>query len=109
MASAHILELSASVSLFSGLLKARILKAERPESMIFAIWPRFRNIPNHLPASANITTGFMISYFIYFLVCLPFHYIPPHQVRWFFTIKSVTTPIAGFAIIGWILSETGEF
>ena len=75
--------------------------------MIYAIWPRFRNIPNHLPESANITTGFMISYFIYWIVCLPFHYIPPHQVRWFFTIKSVITPIAGFSIIGWMIHATG--
>lgn len=75
--------------------------------MLFAIWPRFRNVPNHLPESANITTGFMISYFIYFLICLPFHYIPPHQVRWFFTFKSIVTPIAGFAIIGWIVHQTG--
>ncbi|TVY85419.1 putative permease [Lachnellula suecica] len=81
--------------------------AECVQSMIFAIWPRFRNVPNQLPESANITTAFMISYFIYFLICLPFHYIPPHQVRWFFTFKSIVTPIAGFAIIGWIVKETG--
>ena len=75
--------------------------------MIYAIWPRFRNIPNKLPESANINTGFMICYFIYWVMCLPFHYIPPHQVRWFFTFKSVVTPIAGFVIIGWIVSRTG--
>lgn len=80
--------------------------AECVQSMLFAIWPRFRNVPNQLPKSANITTGFMISYFIYFLFCLPFHYIPPHQVRWFFTFKSIVTPIAGFAIIGWIVHNT---
>lgn len=75
--------------------------------MIFAIWPRFRDVPNQLPESANITTNFMICYFIYFLICLPFHYIPAHQIRWFFTFKSVVTPIAGFAIIGWIVNKTG--
>ncbi|KAH6679608.1 NCS1 nucleoside transporter family [Halenospora varia] len=81
--------------------------AECIQSMIYAIWPRFKNIPNQLPESANITTEFMICYFIYWVVCLPFHYIPPHQVRWFFTFKSVVTPIAGFAIIGWIVHKTG--
>jgi len=75
--------------------------------MIFAIWPSFRNLKNQLPKSANISTNFMISYFIYFLICLPFHYIPPHKVRWFFTFKAVVTPIAGFAIIGWIINQTG--
>ncbi|KAH8600894.1 cytosine-purine permease [Bisporella sp. PMI_857] len=81
--------------------------AECVQSMIYAIWPRFRNVPNRLPKSANITTGFMICYFIYWCLCLPFHYIPAHQVRWFFTFKSVVTPIAGFAIVGWIVSEAG--
>ncbi|PVH71156.1 cytosine-purine permease [Cadophora sp. DSE1049] len=81
--------------------------AECIQSMLFAIWPRFRNVPNRLPESANITTRFMICYFIYWIVCLPFHYIPPHQVRWFFTFKSVVTPIAGFAIVGFLVSSTG--
>jgi NCS1 family nucleobase:cation symporter-1 len=75
--------------------------------MIYAIWPRFRNMLNQLPKSANITTGFMICYFIYFLICLPFHWIPPHQFCWFFTIKSVVTPITGFAIISWIVHTAG--
>ncbi|KKY17183.1 putative ncs1 allantoate transporter [Phaeomoniella chlamydospora] len=78
-----------------------------PESMLYAIWPSFRNIPNHLPKSANITTGFMICYFIYFVVVLPFHWIPPHKVRWVFTIKSIITPIAGFAILGYLVHATG--
>ena len=76
--------------------------------MSFAIWPRFRNVPNQLPESANITTRFMICYFIYWVVCLPFHYIPPHQVRWFFTFKSIVSPIAGFAIVGFLVSSTGK-
>ncbi|KAF8852395.1 hypothetical protein BDZ45DRAFT_749646 [Acephala macrosclerotiorum] len=88
MASAHILERN---------------------SMIYAIWPRFRNILNRPPESANITTGFIICYFTYFLICLPFHYIPPHRVRWFFTFKSVIAPIAGFAIVGWVVSSTGNW
>jgi NCS1 family nucleobase:cation symporter-1 len=76
--------------------------------MIYAIWPRFRNMPHQLPKSANITTEFMICCFIYFLICFLFHWIPPYQVRWFFTIKSIVTPIAGFAIISWILPTAGS-
>ncbi|KAL1634221.1 hypothetical protein SLS56_002526 [Neofusicoccum ribis] len=81
--------------------------AECIQSMLYAIWPSFRSLPNHLPESANITTGFMVSYVIYWIICLPFHYIPAHQLRWFFTFKSVVSPIAGFAIIGWIINTTG--
>ncbi|KAK8066202.1 cytosine-purine permease [Apiospora hydei] len=39
-----------------------------------AIWPQFAQVPNRLPASANITTQMMTSYIVYFLfsiVCLP--------------------------------------
>lgn len=69
--------------------------------------PGFRNIPNHLPESANITTQMMICFFIYFCLVMPFHFIPPQKMRWFFTFKSTCTPIAGFAIMGWILHATG--
>ncbi|KAH6713650.1 hypothetical protein BKA61DRAFT_606192 [Leptodontidium sp. MPI-SDFR-AT-0119] len=42
--------------------------AECIQSMILAIWLRFRDVPNQLPESANITTRFMVCYFI--LDCL---------------------------------------
>lgn len=81
--------------------------AECVQSIIYAWAPQFRNIPNHLPESANITTGFMICYFIYWLIVLPFHWIPTHQLRWVFLFKAVTTPIAGFALVGWMVHTTG--
>ncbi|KAK9415228.1 putative Allantoin permease [Seiridium unicorne] len=81
--------------------------AECVRSIIYAWAPDFRNIPNQLPESANIDTGFMICYFIYFILVLPFHWIPAHQLHWFFTVKAVITPIAGFAILGWVVHSTG--
>ncbi|KAG4440413.1 hypothetical protein IFR05_004106 [Cadophora sp. M221] len=81
--------------------------AECIQSMIFAIWSRFQNVPNQLSESANITTRFMICYFIYWVVRLPFHYISPHQVRWFLTFKSIVTTIAGFTIVGFLVSSAG--
>ncbi|KAI1338686.1 permease for cytosine/purines, uracil, thiamine, allantoin-domain-containing protein [Xylariaceae sp. FL0016] len=81
--------------------------AECVQSIIYAWAPSFRDIPNHLPASANIDTGFMICYFIYWLLVLPFHYIPTHKLHWFFTFKAIVSPIAGFAIMGWVIASTG--
>lgn len=49
----------------------------------------------------------MICYFIYFILVLPFHWIPTHQLRWLFTFKAIFTPIAGFAILGWVIHTTG--
>jgi len=73
--------------------------------MIYAVWPRFRNFKNQLPESSNITSQMMLCYFIYFTICLPFHFIPPKHIRWFFTIKSTVTPIAGIAIMIWLIKD----
>ncbi|KAK9350540.1 permease for cytosine/purines, uracil, thiamine, allantoin-domain-containing protein [Lipomyces doorenjongii] len=81
--------------------------AECVQSMIYAIWPSFHNVKNTLPLSANITTQFMISYVIYFISCLPFHYVGVHKVKWLFLLKSITTPIVAFAIMGWTIKEAG--
>lgn len=49
----------------------------------------------------------MICYFIYWLLVLPFHWIPAHKLHHLFTFKAIVTPIAGFAIMGYIISQTG--
>ncbi|KAH8884100.1 NCS1 nucleoside transporter family [Thozetella sp. PMI_491] len=81
--------------------------AECVQAIIFSWAPSFRDIPNLLPESAGIETGFMISYFIYFLIMLPFHSVPVHKVRWIFAFKAVVTPIACLALVGWIVQSTG--
>ncbi|KAJ8103588.1 permease for cytosine/purines, uracil, thiamine, allantoin-domain-containing protein [Lipomyces tetrasporus] len=81
--------------------------AECVRSMIYAIWPSFHNVENTLPASANIDTQMMTAYVVYFVIVLPMHYIPMHHLKWLFTIKSITTPIVGFAIMGWVINQVG--
>ncbi|KAK7203033.1 permease for cytosine/purines, uracil, thiamine, allantoin-domain-containing protein [Myxozyma melibiosi] len=76
--------------------------AECVRTVLFAIWPSFRTLKNTLPESANITTNFMISWFIYFLLCIPVHLIKIENTRWYFLFKTCLTPICGFAIVGWI-------
>ncbi|KAK9461358.1 permease for cytosine/purines, uracil, thiamine, allantoin-domain-containing protein [Lipomyces oligophaga] len=77
--------------------------AECVRSMLYAIWPSYRNVPNHLPASAHITTQLMGAYAIYFVTIMPLHYIPIHRIRFLFTVKAITTPIIGFGIMGWTI------
>ncbi|KAK9238557.1 permease for cytosine/purines, uracil, thiamine, allantoin-domain-containing protein [Lipomyces kononenkoae] len=81
--------------------------AECVLSIIYAIWPSFHNVPNRLPESANITTQMMTAYVVYFILILPMHYIPMRHLKWLFTIKSITTPIVGFAIMGWVIHTVG--
>ncbi|KAK9453619.1 permease for cytosine/purines, uracil, thiamine, allantoin-domain-containing protein [Dipodascopsis uninucleata] len=75
-------------------------------SMIYAIWPSFRNLKNHLPASSHTNTQFMISYFIYFILTVPLHYISVDRIRFLFTIKAIILPIIGFGILGWTVKNT---
>ncbi|KAK9322189.1 permease for cytosine/purines, uracil, thiamine, allantoin-domain-containing protein [Lipomyces orientalis] len=79
--------------------------AECVRSMIYALSPRFRNLENHLPASAHTNTQFMISYFVYFVSIMPLHYVPIHRIRFLFTIKAIVTPIIGFGIMGWTIAN----
>ena len=56
---------------------------------IRAIWPSYLDIPNHLPASAGITTQEMVSHFLFWSIQFPILLIPPHKLRWFFVFKTV--------------------
>ncbi|KAK9355625.1 permease for cytosine/purines, uracil, thiamine, allantoin-domain-containing protein [Lipomyces doorenjongii] len=81
--------------------------AECVRSIIYAIWPSFHKVANTLPASANIDTQMMTAYTVYFIIILPVHFIPMRHLKWLFTIKSITTPIVGFAIMGWVIHKVG--
>jgi NCS1 family nucleobase:cation symporter-1 len=57
--------------------------------IIRSIWPSFLDIPNHLPASAGITTNQMIAHFVFFCVQFPILLTPPHKLRFFFAFKTL--------------------
>lgn len=59
--------------------------------MLAAIWPSYLDIPNHLPASAGITSQGLLSHFLFWSIQLPFLVIPPHKLRWFFLFKAFVT------------------
>lgn len=77
-------------------------------SMLYAIFPSFHHVKNHLPESANIDTQMMVSYLIYFIISLPFHYIPLERVQLMFVIKTVLLPLALFAIMGWGIAASTD-
>lgn len=57
--------------------------------VIRSIWPSYLNIPNHLPASAGITTQEMVSHFVFWSIQFPVLLISPYKLRWFFVTKAV--------------------
>ncbi|XXG95771.1 hypothetical protein Hte_002042 [Hypoxylon texense] len=68
--------------------------------MLTAIWPSYANIPNHLPADAGTTSQGLLSHFLFWSIQLPFLFIHPHRLKWFFVFKAIvaTTAAVGTTI-----------
>ncbi|KAF8517347.1 NCS1 nucleoside transporter family [Gautieria morchelliformis] len=75
--------------------------------MLRAIWPSYRNIPNHLPPNAGITTQGMLSYFLFWIIQLPFLLLRPHKLRYLFWAKAIIAPSCGLAMMIWAFVKTG--
>ncbi|KAK7185405.1 hypothetical protein DPSP01_001974 [Paraphaeosphaeria sporulosa] len=67
----------------------------------------YYNIPNHLPASAGITSRDLLSFFLFWMVQMPVMFIHPKVLRHLFVVKAVYTTIALFGVLGWAISANG--
>jgi NCS1 family nucleobase:cation symporter-1 len=74
--------------------------------MIGAIWPSFLTLRNDIPESQGIETNTMISFFIFWLISLPFLCMHPNNLRWLFMAKSIIVPTAWVAILIWAFVST---
>ena len=72
-----------------------------------AIWPSYSTTPNSLPESAGISTRDMTSYFLFWLVQLPFFFLNPNQLRWAFLLKTVVVPVTMLATMGALVHSAG--
>ncbi|KAI1324650.1 permease for cytosine/purines, uracil, thiamine, allantoin-domain-containing protein [Xylariaceae sp. FL0255] len=75
--------------------------------MLRAWAPSYNSIPNHLPASAGITTQGFISYFLFWIIQLPLLLIHPRHLKPLFWIKLFAAPTAALAILGWSVRQAG--
>lgn len=82
--------------------------AECVQTILYAIFKSFRSYKNRLPADAGITSDFLISYFVYWVISFPFHLIRPEYLQRFFLIKSISTYIACFAMLIFLLCNVGS-
>lgn len=71
--------------------------------MIRAIWPKFENLPNGLPASSKTNTRDFLSFFLFWLCSLPAIWFPVHKIRHLFTVKAFFVPVAGVAYLIWAI------
>ncbi|ODQ50371.1 hypothetical protein SAICODRAFT_37181 [Saitoella complicata NRRL Y-17804] len=69
--------------------------------------PSWERIPNHLPASAGITSADLLATFLFWLIELPFMFIHPSKIRTLFTIKSIAVPPACIGFWIWALVRSG--
>lgn len=67
----------------------------------------YKNIPNHLPASAGITSRDLLSFFLFWIVQMPIMFIHPKVLRHLFVIKAVFTTVSLFGVLGWAISANG--
>ncbi|KAF7330575.1 hypothetical protein MVEN_02497800 [Mycena venus] len=73
--------------------------------MLKAIWPSTARIPNHLPASAGITSAGMMCYFLFWLIQFPFLLVSPQRIRHLFVAKAIIVPATWLAILIWAMHE----
>ncbi|KAH7109109.1 uracil permease [Dendryphion nanum] len=76
-------------------------------AIITSIWPSFRSLPNHLPASAGLTTAGMISYFLYWLIQFPLLLIPTHRLQYMFWAKTILMPPVAIGMVIWVAVKAG--
>ncbi|KAF3359625.1 Valyl-tRNA synthetase [Verticillium dahliae VDG1] len=76
--------------------------------MIRAIWKSWDRERISSNAFTDTTTADFVSFFLFWLISLPFLYVPVHKLRHLFTVKSYVVPVAGFAFMGWTIAKAGN-
>lgn len=75
--------------------------------LLRALWPQYANLPNHLPDSSGVTSQGLLSFFLFWLCCLPAVLTRPEKIHLLFTIKSIIVPIAFIGMFGWSVHDAG--
>ncbi|KAH8893552.1 hypothetical protein GQ53DRAFT_644772 [Thozetella sp. PMI_491] len=65
------------------------------------------NLPNHLPASASITTRGMVAYFLYWLLQLLTTFYRPHELKVVYYAKAVLMPVNIIGLFIWAMVRSG--
>lgn len=71
------------------------------------IGPKFRDLPNTLPASANVDTASLISFFVFIVIFLPLPMIPPEKLQLPFRVVFVMITATMFGMVGWSVNAAG--
>lgn len=69
--------------------------------------PGYLDVPNHIPESSGITTVDMVSYFLFWLIQLPFFFINSNHLRYAFILKVFVVPATAIAMTVSIAKDAG--
>lgn len=84
------------------------LASQAVEACTSAIWPSFSHWKvNAIPASANITAQQILCFVIFWLISLPFLWLPIKALRFLFVMKSVLVPLFWTAMFTWSITAAG--
>ena len=78
-------------------------------TMLSAIWPSFAHWPNHLPASAHVTSAELLCFFLFLIIQAPLLYLHVSTLRYLFMAKTVIMPIFGIVLFTWALVAAKGF
>ncbi|KAF8864318.1 hypothetical protein BDZ45DRAFT_797420 [Acephala macrosclerotiorum] len=78
------------------------------QTMLTAIWPSFNHFPNHIPASAHVTSAQMLCFFL-FIIQLPLLWLHVSKLRYLFMAKTNVMPIFGLTLFIWALAAAKGF
>ncbi|KAH7370593.1 NCS1 nucleoside transporter [Rhexocercosporidium sp. MPI-PUGE-AT-0058] len=79
------------------------------QTMLQAIWPSFKTFPNHIPASAHVTSAQMLCFFLFIIVQLPLLWLHVSKLRFLFMAKTIVMPIFGMTLFIWALVAAKGF
>ncbi|KAK2606710.1 hypothetical protein N8I77_005441 [Diaporthe amygdali] len=74
---------------------------------IRCIWPSWNDVPNYLPRNAGTTTQLLGAMAIFWVLSMPFVFIHPKNLNWYFVAKSCMVGPACFAVLIWAIVLNG--
>lgn len=77
--------------------------------MIAAIWPQYKKFPNKVPVAQGATSSDFLSFFLFWLLQLPFIFIHPSKLKWVFNIKAMIVPIVAIGTLIWVSRDVEQF
>ncbi|KAF7323953.1 hypothetical protein MKEN_00616800 [Mycena kentingensis (nom. inval.)] len=69
---------------------------------------KWTDVPNHLSASAGITTQGLVAFFLIWLFQGPLILIHPSRIHWLWPLKGILIPPAVLGLFIWAVTQTGS-